>query len=565
MPTTLASERVRLVLDEDPLGVAALTHPVAGATVCAGGRQHFLMRLPNRPSDPVFLRTVSEVEATEDAVAFTVSDESDDYRARVTIQPTDEGLQFHLAASAPEPVWMVEWKLSGLELDEVIVPALGGQALGANMPPGTSLAFKYPFWWNAQFALAEISGGHGLWLRTTDVAPRFKLLRVHKPEEDEALFALGLGFEAGAPITAHTLEATWTLDGYSGGWQVPVTVHRRWLEETFGLVPYREHPHFPDWAEHIDFVLEIWGMRKDQGRPGHTFDDIIERIEAFADKHPPERTLLYLPGFAEGGIDDKIPDYEPGPMLGGRDGFRRLVDRAHALGYRVMIHTNVLGMTYSHPRFPEFERHQVVDPFGRPQGWGNDLDGDWLAEPYFAYINPGADAWGVLMEETLGGLIEDFGLDAVFLDQTLLAFNDSRGPNFVVGMRRHIERLQRAYPDVLFAGEGLNEQVLPALPLAQIHGLDSIAEVHGMEGEMPWRRVHPVSVALFGKYTKFVAHLLTKHPTSADFERQEAAYAELGVVPGLVLYRRSHSLDGPAVDAMLARADRLATTGPMFL
>ena len=562
MSTTLDSGRVRLVVDEDPLGVAALTHHAAGQTVCSGGRQHFLMRLPNRPSDPVFLREVSAVEASEQAVAFTVADDSGDYRVRVTIRPTDDGLQFHVDASAPEPIWMVEWKLSGLALDEVVVPALGGQALGANMPADQSVAYKYPFWWNAQFALAEIGGGHGLWLRTTDAAPRFKLLRVHKVEEDEELFALGLGFEADAPVTAPTLEATWTLDGYSGGWQTPVEIHRRWLETTFDLVPYREHPHFPAWAEHVDFVLEIWGMRKDQGRPGHTFDDIVERIEAFADQHPPERTLLYLPGFAEGGIDDKIPDYEPGPLLGGREGFRRLVDRAHDLGYRVMIHTNVLGMTYSHPRFPEFERHQVVDPFGRPMGWGNDLDGDWLPEPYFAYINPGADAWGALMEETLGGLIEEFGLDAVFLDQTLLAFNDSRGPNFVTGMRRHVERLQRAYPDVLFAGEGLNEQVLPALPLAQIHGLDSIAEVHGMEGATPWRRVHPVSTALFGPYTKFVAHLLTKHPTSADFERQEAAYAALGVVPALVLYRRSHGLDGPAVDAMLARADRLATTEP---
>ena len=129
-------------------------------------------------------------------------------------------------------------------------------------------------------------------------------------------------------------------------------------------------------------------------------------------------------------------------------------------------------------------------------------------------------------------------------------------------MRRHVERLQRAYPDVLFAGEGLNEQVLPALPLVQIHGLDSIEEVHGMEGKAPWRTVHPVSTALFGRYTKFVAHLLTKHPTSAAFARQEAAYADLGVVPALVLYRRSQGLDGPAVDAMLDRARGLAAASP---
>jgi len=46
----------------------------------------------------------------------------------------------------------------------------------------------------------------------------------------------------------------------------------------------------------------------------------------------------------------------------------------------------------------------------------------------------------------------------------------------------------------------------------QIHGIDSITEVHGMEGQVAWREVHPVSSYLFGKYTKLTAHLLTKHP-----------------------------------------------------
>jgi hypothetical protein len=215
-------------------------------------------------------------------------------------------------------------------------------------------------------------------------------------------------------------------------------------------------------------------------------------------------------------------------------------------------------MTYTHPRWPAFAEHQVVDAFGQRLGWGNDMDGDWLPEPYFAYINPGAEAWGDLMEETLGRLIRDFDLDAVFLDQTLLAFNVSHGPNFLLGMRRHVERLQRAFPDVLFAGEGLNEQVLPALPFNQIHGIDSIAEIHGMEGKKPWRRVHPVSAAFFGPHTRFVAHLLTKHPSSPVFMAQEAAYATLDVVPSLVLYRKSQGMEGPEVEAMLARARRLA-------
>jgi hypothetical protein len=198
-----------------------------------------------------------------------------------------------------------------------------------------------------------------------------------------------------------------------------------------------------------------------------------------------------------------------------------------------MIHTNVLGMAYSHPRYADFKEHQVVDVFGRPQGWAMDIDGDWLPETFFAYMNPGVVAWSELMGAVLGELIEPFEIDAVFLDQTLLAFNVHQGPNFLVGMREHVSRLQQAYPHVLFAGEGINDYIQPVLPLAQIHGIDSIVGVHGLEGQHSYRRVHPVSAATFGKSTRLAAHLLTKHPSHPLFERQESAYAELDVLPAL--------------------------------
>ena len=557
MSTTVRAERIEVSFGESPLVVERILHVPSGRVVLEGGEQRFWLRLPKAPNEPVHLRHVSNVEARDGARAFTASDETGRFRAHVRIEAGAEELRFSLRAEAPEPVWMAEWQIAGLSVKEVVVPALGGQALTSGMPADETVAFKYPFWWNAQFALAEIGDGDGLWLRTADVDPRFKLLRVRKVEGDPSRFVLGLGFEATAPVEAHALEAAWTLDGYVGGWQTPVEQHRRWLEASFGLVPTADHPHLPAWARDVTLVLEMWGMRTDTGRAALTFDEMTERLEALARKHPPEQTLVYLPGFAEGGVDSRIPHYDPAEPLGGAAGLRRLVDRAHALGAHVMIHTNVLGMTYAHERWPDFAEHQVVDAFGQKLGWGNDMDGDWLAEPFFGYIHPGAEAWGVLMEETLGELIRAFGLDAVFLDQTLLAFNVSRGPNFLTGMRAHVERLQRAFPDVLFAGEGINEQVLPALPFVQIHGIDSIGEVHGMDGARPWRRVHPVSVALFGPHTRFAAHLLTKHPSSPAFAAQEAAYAELDVAPALVLYNRDQAYDGAAVDAMVARARAL--------
>lgn len=543
---------------DDPLAISRIIHKPSGAVVSADSRQLFLVRFPHELSDPVFATESRAVDRIDGGVRFRLADHEGRLEVTCEIAATDEGIRWDVRASASEPVWMLEWRIAKLELSRVIVPALGGQYLGRDMPADTQVTYKYPFWWNAQFGVGELESGGGVWLRTLDTEPIFKLLRVSKVHDRRDYFSLGLGVEANAPLKEAELSATWYLDGYEGSWKTPVDKHRAWLESTRNLVPYREHEHYPAWTDDIDFILEIWGASKERPDPMHTFDDIRARIREFACHHPPERTLLYLPGFANKGIDSDAPDYTPSLLLGGVEDFQAMMDEAHELGYRVMLHTNVLALAYTHPEYPRFEKMQVVDAFERKQGWGNDIDGDWLHEPYFAYVNPGFPEWGDLMEGVIGTLVEQYGADAVFLDQTLLAFNVSRGPNFIDGMRKHVERLQKRFPGVLFGGEGLHEEILPALPVAQIHGIDSIAGVHGLEGAREWRHVHPVSSYLFGKFTRLFAHLLTKHPSSEIFGRQEEAYTELDVVPALVLYRKSHEIDTPELKAMLRRAESLA-------
>lgn len=552
----ISNSTLRLDLrEENPLRVARMVHGPTDRVVCEDSPQSFLVRFPRELSDPVFATEVLEVTRHDDGVRMVLGDTADRIRVHCTIAASPNGLTWQARVEASEPVWMLEWRITGLDLSRIIVPALGGQYLGADMPADTQVTYKYPFWWNAQFGIGEMEGGGGVWLRTTDTDPVFKLLRVSRVRDT---FNLGLGIEADAPLDANEISAEWHLDGFAESWKRPVDVHREWLESSFDLVPFADHPHYPDWADDIDFILEIWGASKERPDPLHTFEDMEERIRTFAEHHAPAKTLLYLPGFANGGIDSEAPDYTPSAQLGGEEGFKKLIDEAHRLGYRVMVHTNVLAMAYTHPEYERFEPMQVVDAFNRRQGWGNDIDGDWLHEPFFAYINPGHTEWGDHMEGVIGKLVEQFGVDAVFLDQTLLAFNVSRGPNFVKGMRSHVERLQRRFRGVLFGGEGLHEQMLPALPVAQIHGIDSITGIHGLEGAREWRHVHPVSSYLFGTFTRLTAHLLTKHPSSAVFDRQENAYRELDVMPSLVLYRKSHEIDTPALPEMLDRAEALA-------
>jgi len=523
-----------------------------GTPVGSTSRQAILIRTPAAVSEPVLLSRVSSSASGPASAELLFQDESGAWRAELQIHAAEQGLRFRLQAYAPEPIWLVEWRLSGLQFDEVIIPALGGQALSGAMPAETTLSYKYPFWWNAQFVVGK-KGGGGLWLFSRDEKPDLKLLRVGRSSDG---FAWTYGCEARPPFPC-TLEAEWYLDGINGGWEVAVERHQRWLEEAFDLRPLQQKASFPAWAREINFILELWGARRDTIAPMHTFAQMVERLQAWRGMHDPRQTLVYLPGFAMHGIDSHAPDYHPSAQCGGAAEFARLIEAAHSWGFRVMIHTNVLAMTFNHPHFPRFREHQVIDCFGRPQGWGLDMDGDWLAEPYFAYINPGVRAWGDLMVDVIGDLVRRFGIDGVFLDQTLLAFNVSRGPNFIEGMRTHIRRLQEAMPEILFAGEGMHEHLLNPLPMAQIHGIDSITEVHGMEGQLSWRSAHPVSTALFSPYCRFMAHLLTRHPSHPMFTFQESAYAKLHVIPALCLYSAAQAMDLPEVKEMIARAQQL--------
>ncbi len=548
----ISNKRLEIVFDENPVFIKYIRNKLTGEKFCLNGRQTIIIRTPSHVSDPAYLFELDSFRSNEKNFHITFKDDLGN-KAELVFIPDDQNLKIKVSIYSIEPVWLIEWRLTGFQFEQITIPALGGQTLTKNMSPETTLSYKYPFWWNAQFVLGENKSG-GMFLQTKETEPNLKLFRV-KRENDN--FELSLGFEAQAPIQNREFDAEWYLDSYEGDWRNPVDKHREWLEKEFNLEPLINHPHLPDWAHKINFVLELWGMRKDQPEPHHTFEQMIIKIKEFAELHPPEETLLYLPGFAENGIDSHAPDYNPSKKCGGVKKFKELVDIAHELGYKVMIHTNVLALTFQHPVYEKYKKFQVVDPFNRNLGWAMDIDGDWLPEDYFAYINPGYNEWGVYMVKVIGSLINKFSLDAVFLDQTLLAFNVSQGPNFLTGMNAHIKRLQKTYPEILFAGEGQHEHVLNVLPFVQIHGIDSLSEIHGMEGKKEWRKIHPVSSYLFGKYSKFCGHLLTKYPEHPKFKLQEDSYNKLDVIPALCLYKNSQKIDIPKVRKMIARASRL--------
>lgn len=551
MIKNIQSDSLRIDFAED-FSIDGLFILKESTKVCASGEQSLIIRTHNAVSDPTVLQAIKSIEQNQDSTRIYFADESKEYSAIVEFIKSAKGVLVKINVDAPRPIWLVEWKLNGFNFDEVLVPALGGQSISNEMPNGKTLSYKYPFWWNSQFVIGKTKNG-GLIFRSEDKSNDLKLLRVGNTKKN---FEITFGHEAAAPLNSNKLEYEFYIEPFEGDWKNGVDIHKNWMKENFNLVEYKNHSHFPSWMNNINFILELWGARKTM-RSHHTFEQMIDRIKKWKELHNPEETLLYLPGFANNGVDSLAPNYDPSRQCGGPEKFKVLVDTAHELGYKVMIHTNILAMTFCHPKYEKFKKFTTTDPWGRELTWGHDIDGDWLPEPFFAYMNPGYKEWGDLMTKILGDLINKFKLDAVFVDQTLLAFNNDRGPNFIQGMHDHIKRLQEEFPSVLFAGEGINERVLPRLPVVQIHGIDSIAEVHGMDDKVQWRNVHPISSYLLGDYTKFMAHLLTKHTSDPVFKLQEESYAKLNVIPSLSLYSYEQEMDTPETLKMIERAKRL--------
>ena len=210
--------------------------------------------------------------------------------------------------------------------------------------------------------------------------------------------------------------------------------------------------------------------------------------------------------------------------------------RAHALGFRVMLHVNYFGVDPKNPLYDQFEPFQLRDCFGNhDRMW-------WLwtrAEPEirFAYINPALKAWRDLFTERMVKLCREYDVDALHLDQTLCIDNDHNGRidglSMLEGNLALHRQLREALPNVALSGEGLNEVTYRYEAFAQRHA-------HGVnhtDGTWDRRRLamaHPISSYLFRPYTIINGYLGCSSPAQGQlYAAWNEAYEHWGVIPTL--------------------------------
>jgi hypothetical protein len=172
------------------------------------------------------------------------------------------------------------------------------------------------------------------------------------------------------------------------------------------------------------------------------------------------------------------------------------------MGFHCAPHANSWQMSPDHPFFFEARDFCIRLPeslrwpgwswlpvegwrnFGPPQSYSymaSQKDWNVLVD-----VHPGWSPWRRQLTRQVAGLIEDLGLDGIFVDVTLHMLNSDNahleGLSFLEGAVKLIQELADLAPSLCVSGEGRNEISTQFLSVTQFH-LYNFAHRRAIEGE----------------------------------------------------------------------------------
>ncbi len=454
------------------------------------------------------------LQGEEQALTPTGAPEGTRIEQRCAFDAESGELVLTQRASSPAPgLWGVEWSVGGIPLDmNVIVPAFSGLRLTRNSP-GAEMSFDYPMLWEAGLVIVEGDNG-GFYVRAEDPKPGYKRLVVKRSSDGWKLSFVTI---ANAPFDdkREVGPLRWRVGAYTGDWRVAAKRYRDWMEKTFSPTPVERQQ--PAWVKDIRACV--------------TMPLDLTTLEALPLRLDPKQTIIYSYDWRKSGYDRDYPTYDQ-PV----DRLDPFVERAHALGFRVMLHCNYFGCDPLNPLYAQFQPYQVKSPWNahEPEWW---YWGD--AEPpiKFAYINPACRAFRDMLVERFTRLCRDHAIDALHLDQTLCIDNDNNGlvegMTMIEGSVALHRDLRAALPGIALSGEGLDEVTCRMEAFAQRHlfGMDHTKGTFSVE---KLHMTHPISSYLLGPYTIIYGYLGCAAPTDGQiYGAWQEAYRNYGVIPTL--------------------------------
>jgi hypothetical protein len=302
---------------------------------------------------------------------------------------------------------------------------------------------------------------------------------------------------------------TWRL-GRAASAEDAIAAHMRHIETAFGLRTWETRTDVPAWMRDIALVTTLHGMHY----TGYMFNDypkMLETLRWMATQIPGKRVLVFVSAW-DGRYYWDYPNYTTSERMGGDAGFRKLVDGAHALGFRIMPMYGTNAANTKQPVWSKIASGVTHKIDGNVYNldwvdWSNDRHQDgWLA-----YMNLGADVWREHLTRRIDDMIARYGVDAYFLDIVGGHVNSTNG-DMHEGTRRLVMDLRAKYPNVACVGE---------MPYDALHGFIPMFQV---------------GLGRWGKYSRNYSHLSSPAPGRGSSGVHESGFGRfnnetLGIYP----------------------------------
>jgi hypothetical protein len=475
-----------------------------------------------------------------------VADENGDVTLRLLIDDQDRLVIEPSAQTLRRGLCGVGWRIPGIAKRlQLVAPFFQGCRQDLTHPLVAGKYWEWPCSWEAGFVVLQ-GKRDGFSVAAYD--------RLNVPKAVE----IG-GKERAGSLTFHTLahgpaadsvavgSLRWVIDAHDGDWTVPAGVYREWLHRDIGADRLKALR--PDWVDDIRLALQWSG-------------NAPEVLDAVARIMDPHRVLIHHATWRSDPYDVNYPEYRAS-----REGAAFLA-KGRAMGYRIMPHFNYFSIDPEHPEFARMTDFVVRDfSTRRLRAWR--WNGQWVQPPQaygrlkglrdeklMYHLHPGASPWRRLLAERIAAAATRHRLSAVFVDQTLCAWNADNALVENLSMAEGVVALTRELTELdglpAVGGEGLNEMIMRYQSFAQAHLFDSYHHNCPHFDELD---PVPVGRLLYGDLCRTMGYSGLGGDTQASVRRLEV-HERLGALPSLEVRKPDDVLNpNPAVRRVLDRAN----------
>ncbi len=223
------------------------------------------------------------------------------------------------------------------------------------------------------------------------------------------------------------------------------------VEQNFNLIPYKEKDN-TKWIDELKLVTFFHGIHW-TGHMFNTYRQMGDQLEWICETIDGKNVMAFLPAW-DGRYYCTYPEHQPDERMGGSEGLKQLVERAHKLGVKVVLMLGGPNLS----TFKFLEENDMMeaalrgaDGYPQLQNW-LDWNTDLSRETMGLIMNFGHPKYRDYMIEKTGELFEDYNVDGIFLDGTL-RWDNSPDYSAYEGLVVYTSELRKKYPSKMLMGE----------------------------------------------------------------------------------------------------------------